>query len=24
VADPPGLLDLRIFSPARRVRQQLP
>jgi hypothetical protein len=24
VADPSGLLDLRIFTPARRIRQQLP
>jgi (2Fe-2S) ferredoxin len=23
VAEPPGLLDLRIFTPARRIRQQL-
>jgi hypothetical protein len=23
VADPPGMLDLRIFTPARRIRQQM-
>ena len=23
VADPPGMLDLRIFTPARRIRQQV-
>ncbi|HEY2193800.1 MAG TPA: hypothetical protein VGH76_16105 [Actinomycetospora sp.] len=23
VADPPGMLDLRIFTPARRVRQRM-
>lgn len=24
VADPPGMLDLRVFTPARRIRTQVP